>query len=73
MFQMKAERMARQPSKRRDSSVDENLARFEEMKHATPEGIRWCLRAKISYDNLNGTLRDPVIYRCNLLEHHRTG
>lgn len=70
---MKAERMAREPSKRRDSSVEENLARFEEMKKATPEGVRWCLRAKISYDNVNGTLRDPVIYRCNLLPHHRTG
>ncbi|KAG0151356.1 hypothetical protein CROQUDRAFT_36753 [Cronartium quercuum f. sp. fusiforme G11] len=70
---MKAERMARQPSKRRDSSVEENLARFEEMKKGTSEGLRWCLRAKISYDNLNGTLRDPVIYRCNLLPHHRTG
>ncbi|KNZ55422.1 uncharacterized protein VP01_2684g1 [Puccinia sorghi] len=46
---------------------------FEEMKLGTPEGLRWCLRAKIRYDDLNGTLRDPVIYRCNVLPHHRTG
>jgi len=70
---MKNQRMARQPSQRRDSTTEENLSRFEEMKLGTPEGLRWCLRAKIRYDDLNGTLRDPVIYRCNVLPHHRTG
>ncbi|OAV91815.1 hypothetical protein PTTG_07561 [Puccinia triticina 1-1 BBBD Race 1] len=70
---MKNQRMARQPSQRRDSTTEENLSRFEEMKLGTPEGLRWCLRAKIRYDDLNGTLRDPVIYRCNILPHHRTG
>ncbi|CAH7677258.1 glutamyl-tRNA synthetase [Phakopsora pachyrhizi] len=70
---MKAERMARQPSKRRDATVEENLLRFAQMKEGTTDGSRWCLRAKIKYDDLNGTLRDPVIYRCNLLSHHRTG
>ncbi|MBW0468598.1 hypothetical protein O181_008313 [Austropuccinia psidii MF-1] len=70
---MKAQRLNREPSKRRDTPVEENLARFDEMKNATNEGLRWCLRAKIRYDDLNGTLRDPVIYRCNILPHHRTG
>ncbi|POW02019.1 hypothetical protein PSTT_12086 [Puccinia striiformis] len=70
---MKSQRMAREPSQRRDSTTEENLSRFEEMKLGTTEGLRWCLRARIRYDDLNGTLRDPVIYRCNVLPHHRTG
>ncbi|PWY79615.1 glutamyl-tRNA synthetase [Aspergillus heteromorphus CBS 117.55] len=72
------EEMARQrfdgeASKRRDASVEENLARFEEMKQGTPEGFRWCIRAKMSVDNPNKAMRDPVIYRCNPATHHRTG
>ena len=31
------------------------------------------MRAKISIDNKNKALRDPVIYRCNDAVHHRTG
>lgn len=61
------------PSKRRDLSVEENLKYFAEMTKATPEGLRWCIRAKISVDNPNKAMRDPVIYRCNVLPHHRTG
>ena len=60
-------------SKRRDSSVEDNLDRFAEMTKGSIEGQRWCIRAKISVDDLNKALRDPVIYRCNLLPHHRTG
>ncbi|KAL2010590.1 hypothetical protein VTN00DRAFT_6397 [Thermoascus crustaceus] len=70
---MGAERMNGIASKRRDATVEENLARFEEMKKGTPEGLRWCIRAKISVDNPNKALRDPVIYRCNPAPHHRTG
>lgn len=70
---MAAERMKGIPSKRRDATVEENLARFEEMKRGTEEGMRWCIRAKISVDNPNKALRDPVIYRCNPTPHHRTG
>ena len=60
-------------SKRRDATVEENLKRFDEMKAGTEEGLRWCIRAKMSVDNPNKAMRDPVIYRCNLISHHRTG
>jgi glutamyl-tRNA synthetase len=60
-------------SKNRDNSVDENLRRWEEMKKASAEGLRNSVRAKIDMQSKNGTLRDPVIYRCNLQPHHRTG
>jgi glutamyl-tRNA synthetase len=71
--QMRAERMDGIASKRRDATVQENLQRFAEMKTGSEEGLRWCLRAKLSVDNPNKALRDPVIYRCNVLPHHRTG
>ncbi len=72
------------PSVRRDESVEDNLARFEQMKAGTEEGQRWCVRAKLSVDSPNKALRDPVIYRCvvkyvddegveHQIVHHRTG
>ena len=70
---MRQERWDGIASKHRDDSVEDNLKHFEEMKKGTDEGVRWCIRAKISVDNPNKALRDPVIYRCNLLPHHRTG
>ena len=69
---MRDERMKGVKSKRRDAGVDENLARFEEMKKGSEEGLRWCVRAKISMDNPNKAMRDPVIYRCNPTPHVRT-
>ncbi|KAI6045554.1 tRNA synthetases class I, catalytic domain-containing protein [Pisolithus marmoratus] len=71
--QMREERGKGIASAHRDDSVEENLKHFAEMKAGTPEGVRWCLRAKISVDDQNKALRDPVIYRCNLIPHHRTG
>lgn len=70
---MRDERMNGVASERRDSSVEDNLARFEEMKTGSEEGVRWCLRAKMSVDDPNKAMRDPVIYRCNPESHHRTG
>ncbi|PVH97340.1 glutamyl-tRNA synthetase [Periconia macrospinosa] len=70
---MRDERMNGIASARRDSSVEDNLARFEEMKKGTEEGIKWCIRAKMSVDNPNKAMRDPVIYRCSPEVHHRTG
>lgn len=67
------DRKNRLPSKRRDMGVQETLDRFRDMKTGSEEGRRWALRARIAYDSPNGTLRDPVIYRCNLTPHHRTG
>lgn len=70
---MREQRTARIPSKCRDNSVEENLRRFDEMSKGSEEGLKNCLRAKIDYASPNGTMRDPVIYRCNLTPHHYTG
>ncbi|KAI7897974.1 tRNA synthetases class I, catalytic domain-containing protein [Cokeromyces recurvatus] len=70
---MREQRTSRTPSKCRDNSVEENLRRFQEMTKGSKEGLQNCLRAKIDYASLNGTMRDPVIYRCNLTPHHYTG
>ncbi|KAG8970859.1 hypothetical protein FRC03_000077 [Tulasnella sp. 419] len=72
-LQMREERMNGIASKRRDTSVEENLKRFEEMATGSEEGAKWCIRAKISVDNPNKAMRDPVIYRVNTTPHHRTG
>ncbi|KAF2200903.1 glutamyl-tRNA synthetase [Delitschia confertaspora ATCC 74209] len=71
--QMRKERMDGIASGRRDATVEENLARFEEMKKGSEEGVKWCIRAKISVDDPNKAMRDPVIYRCSPETHHRTG
>ncbi|KAH3900809.1 probable Glutamate--tRNA ligase, cytoplasmic [Saccharomycodes ludwigii] len=72
--QMREERGEGIPSKRRERSIEENLEIFtKEMTNGTEEGLKNCVRAKIDYKALNKTLRDPVIYRCNLTPHHRTG
>lgn len=71
---MREERMVGDASARRERSVEENLKIFtEDMKNGTEEGLKNCLRAKMDYTSLNKALRDPVIYRCNLTPHHRTG
>ncbi|PGG97709.1 hypothetical protein AJ79_09117 [Helicocarpus griseus UAMH5409] len=69
---MRNERRDGIASKNRDMSAADSLAaRFAEMKSG--QGLQWCIRAKISVDDPNKALRDPVIYRCNLQPHHRTG
>ncbi|BFZ56983.1 glutamate--tRNA ligase [Savitreella phatthalungensis] len=71
---MRQQRMDGEPSKRRERSVEESLQLFTgEMKNATEIGQQNCLRAKMSFDNANKAMRDPVIYRVNLQPHHRTG
>ncbi|KAJ2733686.1 glutamate--tRNA ligase [Coemansia sp. BCRC 34962] len=70
---MRDERFNGIESKCRGLSVEENLARFQQMKEGTEFGQTCCLRAKMSVDNKNKAMRDPTIYRCNLVPHHRTG
>ncbi|KAK6347143.1 hypothetical protein TWF696_007223 [Orbilia brochopaga] len=73
--QMRDERFKGIASRNRDRPVAESLQIFtEEMKNATEIGRKNCVRAKISIDDPNKALRDPVIYRCNPdIPHHRTG
>jgi glutamyl/glutaminyl-tRNA synthetase len=70
---MRDERGAKVESARRGEGVAANLARFEAMLSGSEEGKAWCMRAKIDMGSDNGTLRDPVMYRCNADPHHRTG
>ncbi|CED84167.1 glutamate-trna ligase [Phaffia rhodozyma] len=72
-LQMRDERMHGIASARRNLSVEENLAKFDEMTKGTEEGQKWCLRAKMSVDDPNKAMRDTVIYRCVVQPHHRTG
>ena len=57
----------------RDRSIEENLDLFERMRAGEfPDGSR-VLRAKIDMASPNINLRDPVMYRIQHQEHHRTG
>ncbi|GMH57229.1 hypothetical protein TL16_g02326, partial [Triparma laevis f. inornata] len=70
---MQKERMDRQNSSRRGFTVQENMDYFDLMCSGDAEGAKWCLRAKINMQSVNGTMRDPVLYRQNLTPHHRSG
>ncbi|KII73236.1 Bifunctional glutamate/proline--tRNA ligase [Thelohanellus kitauei] len=59
--EMRQLRTQKAPSMYRDTSVDMNLARWEQLKAG--KETDWCLRAKIDYASENGCLRDPTIYR----------
>lgn len=71
--QMREERTEGIASARRERTVEENLKIFQEMCDGTEEGLKNCIRAKLSVTSPNKALRDPVMYRCNLTPHHRTG
>lgn len=70
---MREERFDGIESACRNQSPEENLRIWEEMKQATPTGLTYCIRAKMDMTAANKALRDPVMYRCNLTPHHRTG
>lgn len=71
---MSQQRKEFKPSPRRDQSVEENLAWWNEMKQGTDHGLKCCVRGKIDYKSVNGALRDPALYRCQVaIPHLRTG
>lgn len=70
---MQEERMAKKNSVHRDVDVKTNLDIFEKLVKGEKDFQNYCLRAKIDMQSLNGTMRDPVLYRFNDTPHHRTG
>ncbi len=57
----------------RDTSVEENLSLFAQMKNGEfPDG-HCTLRAKIDMTHVNMHMRDPLMYRIKHAHHHRTG
>jgi len=71
--QMKKEKLEGVESKYRNTTVEENLIAFNEMKEGTEKGKQYVLRAKIDMKSKNGTLRDPSLMRCVDAPHYRTG
>lgn len=57
----------------RNRSIEENLELFEKMKNGEFNNGEKVLRAKIDMASPNLNMRDPVIYRIQKNEHHRTG
>lgn len=66
-------RQAGTPSPQRDASVEENLARFAQMKAGEFAPGAAVLRAKIDMASRNMNMRDPVLYRVLKAHHHQTG
>lgn len=57
----------------RNSTIEENLQRFDAMKNGEFANGEAVLRAKIDMASPNMNLRDPVIYRVMNSAHHQTG
>ncbi len=57
----------------RNRPIEESLDLFERMKNGEFEEGRMTLRAKIDLTSGNFNMRDPVLYRINKINHHRTG
>ena len=57
----------------RSRSVDENLARFAQMKAGELADGAAVLRAKVDMAHPNINMRDPAIYRIRRAHHHNTG
>jgi len=72
--EMRRQRMACEENEYRKAPVEDNLKLWEEMKKGSEIGLTCCVRAKIDMQSKNGTMRDPIIYRCiEGAVHHRTG
>eukprot|EP00955_Chlamydomonas_euryale_P026903 283396-Chlamydomonas_euryale.AAC.2 len=70
---MRDERLNGIESKRRNRSVEDNLAMWAEMLKGSEEGLTNCVRFKLDMKSENGCMRDPTAFRCNLAHHWRTG
>jgi glutaminyl-tRNA synthetase len=57
----------------RNTSVEDNLVLFEQMKNGAFEEGTYALRAKIDMASPNMLMRDPIMYRILKKDHHRTG
>jgi len=57
----------------RSRTVDQNLARFREMRDGNLADGAAVLRAKIDMASPNINMRDPAIYRIRRATHHHTG
>lgn len=70
--QMRSERDKGIHSSRREQAPEKNMKVFNGMIQGNKYD-EYCVRAKISMDNLNKAMRDPVIYRVNIIPHYHTG
>ncbi|MFT2111622.1 glutamine--tRNA ligase/YqeY domain fusion protein [Marinomonas sp. 2405UD68-3] len=57
----------------RDTTPEENVALFMEMKKGKFADGEMVLRAKIDMASPNMNMRDPIIYRIRHMHHHQTG
>ncbi|GAA0286953.1 glutamine--tRNA ligase [Psychrosphaera haliotis] len=62
-----------QNSPYRETSPEENLKLFHEMRDGKFKEGECCLRAKIDMASSFICMRDPVIYRIRFVNHHQTG
>lgn len=60
-------------SKNRNISIEKNLELWNEMLKGSTDGLKCCLRAKIDINHPVGCMRDPTIFRCSTIYHHRQG
>lgn len=70
---MKKDRDAGIESPLRLASAEDNLKHFEAMLKGSDEGKPYCMRAKMDMNDKVKCLRDPVMFRCKDVPHHRTG
>ena len=58
-------------SARRNASIEDNLKAFNDMLKGEVYAQKYCLRAKIDMTSVNGTMRDPVLYRYGIYSIYR--
>ena len=70
---MRHERINRIESAARGNTVEDNLRLWGDMIAGNEKGLECAARFRMDMQSDNGSLRDPVAFRCNLSPHHRTG